>query len=223
MQCPRCYQRHLRPPMDYSMPMTTCRRIFERLREEDYRADECVFTGGEPTCWPHLVDALELCRNYQPKSKIRVVTNGVGRTIADYGCADVIQVSDYGAINRIDQYHLKKQGRSRVRIQAAVHWYWNMTEKSDLPGNCGCTGLSFVGNKVWSCAMAAAAQTPDCTSIEDDFIGACGSPHEAQYQELCRSCLVNRKNRKAPKPVVQLSLWEGRSWLFQLRCGGLRR
>jgi hypothetical protein len=33
-------------------------------------------------------------------------------------------------------------------------------------------------------------------------------PH---YQELCRHCLVNRKNRKAPKPVLQIGIWEAGS------------
>lgn len=170
-----------------------------------FNLKEVVFTGGEPTLWPHLVDAIALSYKL---GKIRVVTNGLGRDIDDYGKANIIQVSDYGAINRMDYYRLKKQGKRRVKIQTSVHWDWDRSQVSDLPGKCGCVGYSFVKDQVWPCAMAAVMNTDSGIPISQINKMDVSNVHR---QDLCRSCLVNRKNRKAPKPVVQLSIWENKS------------
>ncbi len=212
LNCPRCYQRRLRPPYDYSMSARQFQRIVERIESLDIRHREWVFTGGEPTCWPDLTWAIGLVKQYR-RTKVRVVSNGYERQISDYGGADVIQISDYGAINRMDQYRLRKQGDRRMRIQTAVHCSWDGKARSELPGSCGCNGLAFVGDKVWPCAMAAAARTADGMNIEEDFKDFM-QPEAAWYQDLCASCLVNRKNRKAPKPVLQISVWEAGSAIF---------
>ena len=171
---------------------------------------EWVITGGEPILWPILKEAIERLHRLRLQVQVRVVSNGVGRTLKDYGKADVIQITDYGAINRMDYYQLKKAGGSRVRIQNAIHWDWDLNDKTELPGRCGCTGLSFVEDKVWSCAMAAAADTEDYIGLDEE-LGLFERFTEPHYQDLCKSCLVNRKNRKAPKPVFQISAWQGGS------------
>jgi len=191
------------------MDRATFLRIWKRLAEQQYPVDEWVFTGGEPTLWDYLARAVETAKQYPfGKSKVRVVTNGLRAGIELYEQADTIQITDYGAINRIDQYRLKTAGGRRVKIQAAAHWDWDCRPASELPGECGCAGLSFAGDKVWGCAMAAAAQTKAFCKIEQS-LDPLGS-QSAHWQDFCRSCLVNRKNRKAPKPVAQLSVWEGR-------------
>ena len=210
LSCPLCYQRHLPRRPGYMMTAHQFEKIVSAVGKANLGEREWVITGGEPTVWPILREATERLHQLRPQAQVRVVSNGFGRTLKDYGAADVIQITDYGAINRLDYYRLKKQGKSRVRIQNAVHWDWDMKAESALPGHCGCTGLSFVGEKVWCCAMAAAAETPDCIDLDEDLklFSRFTEPH---YQELCKSCLVNRKNRQAPKPVLQISLWEGRN------------
>jgi len=205
MRCPRCYQRKL--PSSEPMTPEAFQRIWERLAEQQCEVGEWVFTGGEPILWLNLIGAVKKAKQYPfGKSKVRIVSNGLNARIEDYGEADTIQITDYGAINRIDLYRLKTASR-RVKIQNAIHWDWNPNEKGAKgPGECGCTGLSFVGNKVWPCAMAAAAQTGTWRDIEKPFHFP--DPH---HQDFCRYCLVNRKNRKAPKPVVQIGIWESKS------------
>jgi len=214
LRCPRCYQLKLRTRHSYMLSMATFRRILIRLDEQAVPIHEFVFTGGEPTCWPDLTAAIALVKSRNYRHKVRVVTNGYGRKISDYGDADAVQVSDYGAINRIDCYRLKRQGGRRVRIQSPIHWDWDPSEKTKLPGECGCTGLSFVGDKVWPCAMAAAAGTDDYMGIDSDFGCLTGKFCKPHYQDFCRGCLVNRRNRKSPRPVLQVSLWESASWIF---------
>jgi len=165
------------------MTAQTFQRIIERVEAQNICEDEWVFTGGEPTLWADLSWATNTVKEYRPKAKLRVVTNGYGCHIEDYGCADVIQVSDYGAINRMDIYRLRKEGRSRVKVQTAVHWDWDVNHKSELPGSCGCTGLAFVGSEVWPCAMAAAARTPDHMDIEDDFAALTDKSCAVHYQD----------------------------------------
>lgn len=201
LHCPRCYQRKLNPPMDYMMSWDEFKENMSSLKK--IVIEECVFTGGEPTLWPYLVKAVN--RMKQIAKKVRIVSNGFQCSIEDYGDADVIQVSDYGAVNRMDIYRLKKQDRKRVRIQESIHWDWDRSISSELPGICGCVGLSFVGKQSWPCAMAAAAKDEKSIGKEPPF---------APYQDLCKTCLVNKKNRKAPKPVFQFGFWEFRSWLI---------
>jgi len=207
LACPRCYQKHCKRSAE-PMLWETFKNIRNRL--VNFKLKEVAFTGGEATCWPHLVEAI---RHMRKQAKVRVVTNGFGRTMKDYGDADIVQVSDYGAINRMDYYRLKQQGGRRVRIQSSVHWDWDRSKKTELPGSCGCVGLSFAGDRVWPCAMAAAMNTRDGVPIEE--VGDVDL-RTAPFQELCRSCLVNRKNRKAPKPVIQLSVWGAKSWIRKI-------
>ena len=210
MHCPRCYQKVLKGSSKYMLAETTFKEIVRRLIALDIRVRECVFTGGEPAIWPYLPKAI--ARMKQIAKKVRVVTNGFRQKLSIYNNADIIQITDYGAVNRMDYYRLKKKARRRVRLQSAVHWDWDMNKESPLPGVCGCAGLSFVGGNVWPCAMAAAAQTDTGISIQDDFSRLVNE--SVHYQNFCKTCLVNRKNRQAPKPVVQISLWESKSWIF---------
>jgi len=203
LNCPRCYQKGHR---GQSMSWDTFCRVRQMLNKIEPK--EIVFTGGEPTMWPFLVDAIEVVYEI---ARVRVITNGFNCNIEDYGCADCIQVSDYGGINRMDIYRLKKQGGRKVKIQTPIHWTWDRSVTSKLPGVCGCVGYSFAEQKVWPCAMAAALRTDNGLEIERAIEFRI---IEAQSQNLCKSCLVNRKNRQAPKPVFQFSIWEGKSYIL---------
>jgi len=186
-------------------------RILQRLQEQRVHLNTLHFTGGEPTLWPYLVEAIDLAKQLRIARTIRVVTNAVDRNANDYGVADIIHVSDYGAVNRLDWQRLKRQAGRRVKVQKTVHlpWPYGRPSPDNMPADCGCVNLAFLGDRVYPCGFAAARDTPGWLSVDDNFFYRFvnGRPHE---QELCRTCLSNRKNKvdhMAPL-TVEWGVWD---------------
>jgi len=185
--------------LGYSMTKEQFIRIIERINEQKIKVKWMCLSGGEPTLWPHLKWAIDYAKKNADVANILVGTNGIGRQASDYGDADVVCITHYGAINRYDILRLRKQlGRKRTRIQYVVHLpfpFPKAPKEDSLPGDCGCINLAFVGNKVYPCGMAAARETDKGVSIEEPFrelfLG-----RNPNMQDLCRSCLSNRKNKR---------------------------
>jgi hypothetical protein len=173
--------------------------IMGRLREQKIKLNIMYFTGGEPTLWPHLGAAVEMAKEMNIAKTLLVVTNAVDRDLIDYGPADVVRVSHYGAVNRLDILRLKRQARwrkTKVRVQYVVQmpWPFDFESENNLPADCGCINMAFLGDKVYPCGLAAAREQGDTLDVQDDFYEklVAGDPYN---QELCRGCLSNRRNK----------------------------
>ena len=224
LSCPRCYLRSLTEEQRrYSMTRKQFVRIIERLKEQNVDVECMIFHGGEPTVWPHLVWAISLAKAFLG-CRVRVVTNGVDRNAEDYGNADVIGISHYGGINRLDILRLRKQlGRKRCKIQNAVHVPRLPEDKTKnlLPSDCGGTYLSFCGDKAYPCCGTGCVETDDGISIEEPFYEKFleGNPW---MNEACKTCIGNRKGRKLSMPgfTVEIGVWDSAiSSLFSLEAG----
>lgn len=209
LRCPDCYENGRRAVP--SMSRDTWDTICARLQECGERFGECVFTGGEPTLWPLLplaiADAKTIAR------RVRVISNGHNAQPFMYGEADVIQLSDYGAINRLDIQRLRQALGWRVRVQLPVHFPWSDNVYPDaLPAECGCAGWSFVGERVYPCAAAAGRQEDPSYGL-DEFDRMCVD--DPRCRKMCRSCPVNRKVRRHHRTdhrYVEIGVWEGPGW-----------
>ena len=213
LRCPRCFLSDLSKKIrSYSMTREQFIRIIQRLNEQGINVGWMHFTGGEPTLWPHLRWAIRYVKDNCNVKNIRVVTNAVDREVKDYGEADTVHISHYGALNRIDILRLRKQlGRKRCKIQYTVHlpWPYSINNPNALPANCGCVNLAFVGNKVYQCGLAAARETDDWVNVEEPFykILLSKNPH---IQNLCKICISNRKNKMLNMTglTVELGIWD---------------
>lgn len=230
LRCPRCYLRGLPPEKkNYFMTGGQFIRVIDRLKEQNVPVDWMIFSGGEPTLWPHLTWAI----NYAKDSlgcRVRVITNAIDRNGKDYGNADVVAISHYGGLNRLDIQRLRHQlGKKRVKVQTIVHlpWPFLKTREDSLPSDCGCTLLTFHGDKAYPCGSTGGQETDDGVSVEEDFYKKFlnGNPW---VNELCKKCLANRKNRRLNMTNVTLEfgVWDSAifgMWEFGFRGLFLRR
>jgi len=233
LRCPRCFQgdRSQWPDQHAGTTLAQYERILRRLQEQRVHLRNLYLTGGEPTLHPDLSAVVQMTRDWRAAEQIIVVTNGVDRNLEDYGQADIVRISDYGAINRLDAQRLKKQGGRRVVLHRVVHLPWpgplSTSPAPDVPAECSCVMLEFCGDRVWPCGFAATRNAEGSLSVEENFWYELvnGDPHR---QKVCWGCLANRKaqGHKLPPLTLEWGLWEssiGGTLTPRLRCRWLRQ
>ncbi|HUV65663.1 MAG TPA: hypothetical protein VMW24_17335 [Sedimentisphaerales bacterium] len=180
LRCPECLSGHC---MDDDMSWKSVENIHKH-----YPADSIVFTGGEPTRWNPLRQAIDLFTG-----KTRVISNGYRAPAYLYGNADQIVLSHYGAINVEDILRLRRElGRRRVKVKNVVH-------RKLMPSgivSCNCVQPTFYRDKVYPCA--AAWRKP---GAEGRPIGAKPS---AINRKWCQLCEHNRHCLGWPPTVIEL-------------------
>lgn len=229
LRCPRCYLRGLpQEKKNYFMSAGQFFRVIERIKEQKITVDWMIFSGGEPTLWSHLVWAIDYAKK-ELGCRVRVITNAIDRQGSDYGDADVVAISNYGGLNRLDILRLRRQlGKKRVKVQCIVHlpWPFLKTTPNSLPADCGCTLLTFHGDKAYPCGSTG-GQEIGGLSVEEDFyeIFKRGNPW---VNELCKKCLANRKNRRLNMTnlTLEFGVWDSAVyglWDFKFKALFLRR
>ncbi|MHC4627892.1 MAG: radical SAM protein, partial [Planctomycetota bacterium] len=167
MSCPRCTQKvHRSKYKDYMITRDQYLKILDLIGN---RVKSLTLTGGEPTLWIDLKWAIEKAHEEGIK-KVSVITNGLRRNASDYGDADKVYVTNYGAINRIDFLRLRKQLGRRFCITNTCQFEWQLSSQgSTLPAICNCAHLFLAGDEVWPC-QGAVYEKPGLP-VEDDSIG----------------------------------------------------
>lgn len=231
LRCPRCFMDDIpKEKLSYVMTKEQFRRIIERLKEQKIVIRWMCLSGGECTLWPHLLWAIDYAKSSDHVKKIIVGTNALGRNAEDFGNADVVCITHYGAINRNDILRLKKQlTRKQFRLQYVCHLPlpFEYVPKGNLPADCGCINLSFVGDRVYPCGMSAAREQGQNVSVEEDFQRIYQN-EDPRYQELCKSCLSNRKNKQPNMAglTMEFGVWDSAfnfMWSFKSKAIWLRR
>jgi hypothetical protein len=204
-------------------------RIIMRWVQVQAKFQLVTFTGGEPTLCDYLARATEQAKSCGATKKVRVCTNGVkhGLALADFGVADIVQFSDYGALNGYNFYRLSREDRRRVKLAHVRHVPTDITPSGNpLPADCPCISMWFCGDKVYPCSCAALKEVNGC-SIEEDFVAYLNGI-DPRRQDICRTCFLNRKNRKTTELplILEFNVWEsrvGRLWVLPWRMNWLRR
>jgi len=203
--------------------------IVTETQKRNVQFDVVLFTGGEPTLWPRLPVAIGMVKGAAMARHISVVTNAVKRNvdITDYGDADAIHISEYGAINRWNILRLKRQNRRRVHVHHVVHVPTDVREaETPLPAVCECVSMFFSDDKVYPCSVAAQYQFNGC-HIKDDFVAHLRGIDPLR-QDACKTCFNNRRNRSDREVpfVFEWYLWEssiGHMIALPWRLNWLRR
>lgn len=221
LSCPRCYWRHCGERWkDYKgMTADMFWSICASLLVRKIKLIEMTFSGGEPTLWPHLKEAMAHAKTLGITDRIRIVTNAVDRTEDDYIGADIVQISDYGALNRKEYYELSRSKNFKTIQNKVIHLPWPFHEwekcRNPLPAECNCAMLAFCGDRVYPCGFGSTMDVGGM-SIEEDYYEKFinGDPYNS---ELCKKCLSNQRLRTsyAIPPTIELSVWDcsvGRKW-----------
>jgi len=179
--------------------------IIVRIKDQRISLDTLLITGGEPTLWPHLKECIALVRVNNIAKRIGILTNGIKRDAFDYEGADFVQITNYGAINRLDYIRLKKQMGKRLRITCNTHYDLpSESTNSPLPARCTCANYHFVRDTVYPCGRAARVDQ-NGLSVEDRFQEKflAQNPY---MQDLCKSCIANTKVKKKLGLTIELNV-----------------
>ena len=231
LRCPRCFLHDLTAQTRaYMMTWEQYETILRRLREQSVHLRCLQLTGGEPTLWPHLKQAIARAKELGICDHVRVSTNAVDRNAGDYEGADSLCISHYGALNRHDILRLKRTFRGKTRVICVDHLPWPFPEGPDpstLPADCNCVLLTFLGDRVWPCGMAAARGTDGSFEVKENFFYRflSGNP---KSQSLCAECLSNRNYRAKHLDglTVEMGVWDSdcvRIWGIKSKLLWLRR
>jgi len=230
LSCPRCFLRGCSESQKhYELTLQEYKNFLLGCQRQNLKLNVIHFTGGEPTLWPYLRTAIAMTKKMQIARTIRVVSNGFNRNARDYGLADVVHVTHYGALNRLDILRLKRQLGRRLRVQWTVHLPWPYPEPPDqsaLPASCGCICMALVGDRIYPCGFAAGQSQGQTLSVDENFYARlCNG--EPQMQELCKRCLSNRKikTRYMAGTTFEAGFWDSPVGLIasiRARLWGLR-
>ena len=157
LSCPRCVNRNVvsSKPLDWDV----FKAFVESAQLHGIRYSNLYFTGGEPTLWPCLKEAITLVKQSGMADRVIVRSNGVGRSYADYFDADVIHITDYGAINRLDIDRIRRTARCKVVISHPTHLDWPFPkDQSTLPAKCTCHNETLFENCIYPCVFMAMAR-----------------------------------------------------------------
>ena len=208
--CARCSQRWHYDKELPTLSWAMFALFVDRLRQEETSIRRFVFTGGEPTLWPHLRRAVDLVHGHGWRAEI--TTNGFRAAAKDYGNADVVRISNYGGQNNLDQWRLRRDLGRRCRIYHPVHIDYPLPDGGPacLPARCSCQGLALIGQRVYACpsrALRAPASDGVCF-LEEGWLPEVGRRHSLSHS-LCRICPGNQNNCEPfwPPLTLQAGLW----------------
>ena len=230
LNCPGCGQRWR---AEKAFPDLDPESYLEFLRGLNRLADArprwVSLTGGEPTLWPHLKEAIETAHAYA--YKVSVSTNGLLDCDETLAAADLVQVSNYGAINALARLRMQKSIGRKLRVFNSVHIKTPLPDGGDecLPAECVCRGFSLMGDMVYVCPGAVLR----CPVESGISVYTPSWPVDVQRlpcetQPLCRICTANQNNHHAVRApfCIEAYLWETtthRLWHIPWRMNGLRK
>lgn len=88
--------------------------ILNHISDENIRLKTILLLGGEPTLYPHLLEAAKLCHSILPNVKIKIVTNGLNlKNWFKYAdefnaiCCN-FYISNYGELTSVEIAEIKK-------------------------------------------------------------------------------------------------------------------
>ena len=229
LSCPRCGQRGLAARKRPDLTWDAYEAFVRGLLVQDVPIKWLTFTGGEPTLWSPLKEAIVFAQNLGFKTI--VFSNGLGRTAADYGSTDRVQMTHYGSINGYDRLRLKRELGPRLKIFRSIQIDTPLPDGGDesQPAICACPGLALFDGKVYPCPALALRGGPEAgfdLAPKTWFYAI--EKIDPRTTDTCRTCLANEKIRRPVSPplTIEGGLWEstrGVLWPLKWNFTWLRR
>lgn len=213
MNCAHCSQKEFRADHG-DMELATVEKICDAVKSSGC---EMVFgvTGGEPTLWPHLYDAMKLAKASGCFSQSWLYSNGT-----DCGQIDILitdglltRYNTNAANCRAECHELKKKFPQNVNISTGGHFplvkkaQWNA-----IPAECNCPGVAVIGDRVWPCANFYSIikrhhfdyeqyKKEWSRSVDEDWISFFAENETKKYNSrICMFCEANRKCQREIAP-----------------------
>ena len=210
LACPDCSAKAGKTNGSPVMTIDDIETIYRRLKEQNVRLKHLRFSGGEPTLWPHLKYAIQRAKELNITGKVIVFSNGLNRSADDYGMADLVRVTHYGAMNRRSILRLRKELGRKLKVSWTVHIPYDVEIDAvgDLPAKCGSRSLCFAHGKVYPCCYTAVNGIGGF-EVKDNFYALCCNSR-ANEQEICRKCWANPSLfRQIATPLTaEIGIWE---------------
>lgn len=226
LSCPSCLRRksvidtHF---TDIDMTWDEFCNALESLKRQASHLRSITISGGEPTLWPYLKEAIAKIKK-ETSFEVRVCSNAVKRTAEDYGDSDVVFITNYGAINRYYIWHIKKHFKGKVIIQNAIHIPYPFPgytpSNKVLPANCTCLAGSIVRDRVYSCGIRSGFDSSPYKSLDSNWLQEFRDEGESLLMDkLCTTCLVNRNIRSdyTIPMTFEACLWDINSIMFSVK------
>jgi hypothetical protein len=171
-----------------------------------------IISGGEPTLWPLLTEAIKQLKEFVPI--VEVISNGINRKGEDYGAADIVSISNYGSINKLDLIRLKKQLGRRFKMlnSCQVKLPIDIGSDNTMPAVCNCYNPSFVRGSVYACPVAGYNRLREKPASEYCKEYLRENEKIIFNMDICRNCLANFKARSKlnNNVILEVSGWNTR-------------
>ncbi len=211
-RCPLCSARPgSKTWPNYQLSMDQYVRFLDRVQEQGIAPLGLIdFVGGEPTLWPYLIEAVAMAKLRGSAKTVRVLSNGWNCSARNYGQADIVRITHYGATNRADLLRLRRELGKRLKVSWTVHIPCDILPGPTdlvLPAVCGCVRLNLLGDMIYPCNWSA-IRGVDGVSVESDFYDIL-SRYDHRNRDICRSCVANQKNAVASIPPLtcEFGVW----------------
>ena len=218
MNCPMCLRRTGNDNVKMKdLEPGEFRNILGRLQKFHLHFKNLTMAGGEPTLWPHLRAATYEAKESGLFDRIQIITNGMVEDASVYGCADVVRVTDYGAINRWYFHNLKKQLGKRFHISPNIHVPWPLERKENV--SCSVHRAGILNGKIYRCTIQALNDIDGVDFWKAD-VEMYLSSGDCTKSEHCHTCMGNKNCYATVSPPVTLQtcVWgvEELSWMWRL-------
>ena len=194
----------------YQMTLDEVAKLIDACKVSRYRSwSGVIITGGEPTLWPHLVEATRMISAAKLSPETQVFSNAanaerVPRELFQYA---VLRCSQYP--NNAAQIGelLRRFGPRNVRTVDKLKHYPHPAEflpADTLPADCLCDGPLVYRGRVWNCVSLPPlvlrhggdlGTVAESCELRPGFMEAIWR-YDATINPLCRACIGNRKVRK---------------------------
>ena len=204
LDCSHCSQGAFRRDKLDAMTIPQFKRVVDRCAEIGAQYRWFEFSGGEPTLWPGLLEAVRIIRSTKVAEKIRLFSNAHCYMELTSFAALVDQVYTTEANSGPTRCaEMKAQLGKKAVIDGLSKFKPLPTSpvEGTLPAQCNCDRLCVIGDKVWSCSNAYThlrrmgenplAHADLWCSVEDDWIEHFRFVKRFD-QPMCSICLANK-------------------------------
>jgi hypothetical protein len=179
-ECKHCSVRpwmnfHKKDP--YHLSMEDLNEFIYYTVKSHYNFDRITLVGGEPLMWKNLLVGIQILKTAFPKTKIKIITNGLLMT--EQNKSKIEQIARYIDIFSISRYHGNAENIDFAKKLLPLQTYTTDGRTRRVPSTklpskipptvCECSTFTISGNRINFCSPMRTMGFLPPESITDDF------------------------------------------------------